>query len=305
MSLTRVHYPYAIQLPSPVLTHLTNVSANMGYQTVVQSVAGATAPCFVGVNPPSPVISFDTTDLKSILDLVDIDALAKDLTAGTVSFWYRAGKAMAMREASATLVHVKADMATSAMLLWDQISATNSPGQPATMSTRLLLAKRGATDPLVWTGSQALPAISQACQPLYALGPVKINTVLQTGVTGWTWDNNVELEEILTDGESSMSYRGIRSYHPQVQMQSNELSAMTGATYGGDELTTVELFLKKLSRTGVFVPDATAEHIKITLSGGLKTVDQVSQTPGQVQTTFYAENDGSAFVTVNTASIIS
>ena len=284
MALSNAFYPYAIRLPSPEITHFTSVSADMGYDVIQQTVAGAPSPCYIGVAGSNPSVSFTTQQIKSVLDTCTSNALCRDLSDVTVDMFWRAGKPMDIRESSTASVHLEAQLDQSAMLYWESLSVNQ--GEVAEISAMLVTAKRGAAEPLVWTDSQQLPVVA-GCGNLYGLGEVYLNGTLLQGITGVSISNNVSLEPIRSDGERAITYTGIRSYSPVVSLNSNDLNEIADASYGGDNFSTLEVYLQKMSSTNVYVPAATAEHTKLTFYGGLKTVPSVSGSPGVVTPTFH------------------
>lgn len=288
--LDHVHYPHALQLPSPEITHFTDVNPDRGYQIVTQTVAGKATPCFVGVSSANPVIPFTTQQLKSVLDALTTDSLAVDLSASTVYLYYRAGKPMANREDLATAVHNKAQLANSAMLYLQSLSVNQ--GSVAELSCQIVTAKRGASDPMVWVGSQSLTAAA-GCQRLYGMGPCYLNSTLLEGVTGWNMSFNVGLESVPSDGEKVNSYIGIRTFHPQIRLSSMNMDEIINSSFGGDSFNTLELYLQRMVSTDIYDDAANATHIKVTAYGGLRTVPGVSGSPATLEPMFYTINDGS------------
>ena len=299
MALQRVYYPAAIRLPSPEITHLSDVSPDRGYQVLTESTAGSPNPCFVGVENADPDITFTSRQLKSILDTCTAKGLARDLSAGIVDLWYKAGKPMEIREDPTTAVHAVARLATSAMLYWSSLRVAT--GSVAEISARLVTARRGVSDPMVWLGAQQLPALS-GCQRIFGMGPVRMNGVLLEGVSGWTLNTNPVLEPVRSDGEKTNTYQGIRSFHPVVTLNSNNLNEITNSSFGGDEFATLELFLQRMTTTNMFDLPGNTTHIKITLVGGLKTVPGVSGQVASLTPTFYSV--GETPMVINTSSAI-
>lgn len=300
MALQRVYYPAAIQLPSPEITHLSDVSPDRGYQVLTESTSGSPNPCFVGVETADPDISFTSRQIKTIIDVCTSKYLARDLSAGTVDLWYKAGKAMDIREDPTTAVHAVARLVTSAMLHWSSLRV--STGSVAEISARLVTAQRGLSDSMVWLGAQQLPTLS-GCNRIFGMGPVRLNGNLLNGVTGWTLNTNPVLEPIRSDGAKTNTYQGIRSFHPVVMLNSNNLDEITASSFGGDEFATLELFLQRLTTTNMFDLPGNSTHIKITLVGGLKTVPGVSGQVASLTPTFYSV--GETPMVFNTSSSIS
>lgn len=302
MALSNAFYPRSIHLPSPNITHFTSVNPDMGYSYTMQRVAGLASPRYEGVSGTNPTISFTTQQIKSVLDTCTVENICKDLTGDNVDIYYRAGKPMEIREDTSSAVHVKGQLALSSMIFWEGISVRM--GSVAECSARIVSAKRGAAEPLVWTGSSTLPTAT-VDETLYGMGPVYLNSSQLTGITGFSIQNNVELEPIRADGERALSYQGIRSYSPMITLSTNDVNAIADATYGGDGFVNLELYLRKMSSTNVYVDSATAEHIKITYYQGLKTVPNVSGSPAELSIEFRAiENSSNPTHAIDTASTI-
>lgn len=299
MALPRVYYPAAIRLPSPEITHLSEVSPDRGYQILTESTSGSPNPCFVGVETADPDITFTSRQLKSIIDVCTAKHLARDLSAGTVDLWYKAGKAMEIREDPTTAVHAVARLVTSAMLYWTNLRVTT--GTVAEIAARLVTAQRGVSDPMVWLGAQQLPALS-GCQRIFGMGPVRLNGVLLEGVTGWNLATNPVLEPVRSDGSKTNTYQGIRTFHPVVTLASNNLDEITNSSFGGDEFSTLELFLQRYVSTNMFDLPGNNTHIKITLVGGLRAVSGVSGQVATLAPAFYSV--GETPMVFNTSSAI-
>jgi hypothetical protein len=290
MALDNIHYPHAIRLPNPEIVHLTAVNPDRGYNVVTESAAGEAVPCFVGVGSIAPVLTFTSRQLKSILDVLTVQSLLRDLSGDTVDLWYRAGRPMDIREENGVAKHIVARLATSAMLYWNQIRVTQ--GSIAEIDCSMPTAKRTIADPMVWLGSQTLPTVS-GCQRIYGMGPVRLNGTLLTGVTGWTMTSNVQLEQISADGDKFLTYLGVNNFHPQVQLNSANLNEIVASSNGGDAFNTLDLYLQRMVSTDVFDSPTATTHIRVTLFGGLRTVPGATGSPATVSPMFYSVKSSS------------
>lgn len=288
MALDRVYYPHALRLPSPEITHLSSVDPTRGYQTMTESTAGSPHPCFAGVSQADPSISFTSRQLKSIIDTCTSSYLCRDLTGADVDLWYRAGKPMDIREQSTTAVHVVSRLTASAMLFWSTLRANQ--GSVAEIDAQIVTAKRGVADPMVWLGTQQLPAVA-GCQRIFGLGPAYLNGVRLDGVTGWTLNTGAQLEPIAGDGERANIYQGIRNYSVSVSLQTNDVDQITDSSFGGDSFSTLVLYLQRYLSTNIYDLAASPTHIKITIAAGLRTVQGLSGTPAAANAVFQAIGD--------------
>lgn len=288
--LDNLYYPHALQLPSPEITYLSDCSPDFGYQVHSQYQAGVASPCYVGTSSANPVLNFTSEQLYSLIGAVSSGAssLAVNFAAGNVDLFYRAGKVMAIHETNATAIHLRARLASSAMLFWNSIQVQQ--GGVASMNCTLATAKRTSADPMVWTGSNTL-TVSASCNNIYGMGPVYLDDVLLEGVTGWTMNTNVQQETFSSDGVKSPNYQGIRSFAPTVSLQTNNMAELVDATYGGDGYSTLVLYLRKMASTSMFVDYDATTNIAITVNGGLKVVGGATGSPGAVSPMFYAVED--------------
>ncbi|TXH41658.1 MAG: hypothetical protein E6Q97_37110 [Desulfurellales bacterium] len=301
MALQRVYYPAAIQLPSPEITHISDMAPSRNYQVVVERTAGSPTPCFVGVETADPDLSFTTRQLKTVLDVCTSKYICRDLSAGTVDIWYRAGKAMDIREAPTTAVHLVGRLTQSAMLCWSSLRVAT--GSTADMSARIVTARRASVvDPMIWLGSQQLPTLS-GCNRIYGMGPVRLNGNLLEGVTGWTLGINPTMEPIRSDGAKTNTYQGIREYHPVVTLNSNNAAEIADSSFGGDSFNTLELFLQHMTSTNMFNAVDSGTHIKITVYGGLKTVDGITGAVAATSPMFHSVGDDPILIDTS-ASIV-
>jgi hypothetical protein len=255
---------------------------------MTESTAGSPHPCFAGVAQADPSISFTSRQLKSIIDTCTSSYLARDLTGADVELWYRAGKPMDIREQSTTPVHVVARLTASAMLFWSTLRANQ--GSVAEIDAQIVTAKRGVDDPMVWLGAQQLPAVA-GCQRIYGLGPAYLNGNKLDGVTGWTLSTGAQTEPIAGDGERANIYQGIRNYSVNVALQTNDMNQLTDSSFGGDVFDTLVLYLQRLTSTNIYDLAASPTHIKITITGGLRTVQGVSGSPVSTSPVFQAIGD--------------
>jgi hypothetical protein len=284
MALDNVYYPHALKLPTPDITHFTDITPDRGQQVVMETQAGSTTPCFVGVGSVNPTVGFTSRSLKPIMDTIDIEYIVKDLSSDTVDLWYRAGKPMEIREDDASPVHKVGRLQNSAMLFWSQL--TVSTGNIAEIQASIVTAKRQAADTMVWLGDQTLPSRS-GCQNVYGLGPVYLDNVKLEGVTGWTLSSNVSLEPVSADGVPSNVYNGIRSYHVQCTLDTNQADLLDTTSLGGDSYIKLSLYLQKMVSTNTFDDAESPTHIRIDLKGGLQTVAGPTGSPVAVAPVFY------------------
>ena len=280
MAVAAVWYPHALDLDgSNVITELQDVTPANNFQDIVEYSAGEAAPQNGGSYGAVPDINFTTPQCKTILDLINVEAVAKDLSAGSVDMYFRKGDPNATREATAATVHDRWRLTTNAVLALQTIEA--SQNSLATVRARLLPVWNGSNNPIIATGSVALSGTSAASE-FYTLGRVDINGTDISAVADVSIDYQVEFEEVADSGEPFISYGGIRRFAPRVSIRSRDVTLFR--TYGaaGTALSSLEVYLRKMDASGHVVANATTQHIKFTATAGTIRAREVSGVPEAV-----------------------
>ena len=313
MSVANLHHLRALKFRDPGssgafdLTHLENLSADRNFREISQSSAGDIAPCFKGLSGTDPSISFDSTQLLSLLNMFrNSDAsnqrVITDLSAGNVDLVYGAGAPNSTRDADAAASHIIGTLANNAAIYWNSLTARQD--EKASISAIIKTSGTAAgVDALSYSlsalaGGNATP---YACSDLFTLSKVFYNGTQISGVTSVNWQNNVNEINFRSDGDSSTCYFGIQDMAPQVTVTtSNNNEQLTGGIGGSghDGVTTnlLVVYLKKFSRTNFFVDESLTQHIRLTAQSGLKTVPTLSGDPAETTLQFMLEKDSAGFV---------
>jgi len=308
MGFGAVHRPHAIAFPGPVyVTQFTDARPNNNYAEFVERSASEAAPQWSGVIAAAPELAFDSRQLKTILDLCTDDdvAIGYAPAGGTVSVYYRKGANRGLREAVASVVHDRWDMANNAMLYWESISAEQRSLAQLT-ATLKAVSTDGATAPMLHVGSTALVGAS-AVSHVYTLGPVSINGAWVDSVNSARLDNNFTFDAEDESGNAYLQYYGIDEHNPKVTIETNDIGVFGDYGEGGAALSSLKLYFRKLQH-GTLGPvaDASAVHIKVTATLGTILVQDGAGTKGRFRVTIALEKPDATtqpFV-VNTASAI-
>jgi hypothetical protein len=223
---------------------------------------------FTGVFAQNPGISFESPQVKTLLDLTGALTSIVDLSGGNTDLYFKKIADLGRRVADATAEHIRFRMA-QAFLSVNQISAGDR--QRAVASCYLGTTYNGSTDPLVPAGSLALAGTPTAAEHFVA-GPVTLNTVALPGVQDITIDFGRQLLEVSGDGELWNTFAACQQYNPVITVR---CATHAWQTYGlaGTVLTSGDFYLRKCNAMGR-VANATEEHIKFSATTGLITVTE-------------------------------
>ena len=144
------------------ITQITEYDAGFNLEDLLESSAGQTSPQFSGASVANPAFNFGTRQVGELLSKIDDGGIMVDLSGGNVDVEYKRGASHGLRVADATASHMRARMEDNALMFWSGLSA--SQGQPAEIKANILPVWDGSNDPLVFTGSVALSATSQAAE---------------------------------------------------------------------------------------------------------------------------------------------
>jgi len=258
---TLQYYLHGILLDATWIGELTDVTPAANVELITKYAGAAIVPSFRGAHGAKPEITFRTPAIKTILDLcTDGDGISlKDYNDKNVDLYYRLasnfGTRAAIGEASHLLVRAK-----RSMLYWTRIEARQN--QIAEIECRVVPTFDGTNNPLAGLGSQTIPADVLAPSQ-WTLGPVKANGSFIDGVQGWTLEQNHELNEKASDGQTFLTFVGIRRCDPVLSIDTPDLSYWVTPGTDGVQLTALLAYLTKKSSDGTTnVADAAEEHIK-------------------------------------------
>lgn len=269
MSTNVVYYPHAIYFgpTGTTVSQLSDIEPGYNFEHLTEFSASQAIPFFTGSHQAAPDIKFSSSQLKSLLDLATDYGVAKSFDTGNVDLEYKAGKNLGVRTPNATAAHIRARGTQNVMLVWESLTAKQ--GQIAEARCRLVYVQNPQTglDPMVFTNSLALAQASDILH-LFTLGPVKINGTWFYSVEEVSWNNNIVYEEEVSDGDGFLTYCGVKRYSPVLTITARKVDSM--GTFGtkGTALSALSCFLRKKFKSGINVPDATAEHIGFTATSG-------------------------------------
>lgn len=308
MGFSAVHRPHAIAFPGPTyVTQFTDVRPNNNYQKFMERSASEPAPQHTGAIAASPQIDFGSRQLKTILDLcTDQDvAIGYAPSGGTVSLYYRKGTNRGLREAPASLVHDRWDMANNAFLYWTSLRA-DQRGLAELQATLRAVSSDGATAPMVHVGSAAL-AGDVAVAHVYTLGPISVNGSWINSVVSHEIDNGFSYDETDESGNPWLQYCGIAGQDPVITIETNDINVFDTFGESGVALTSVKQYFRKLKK-GSLGPEAdgSSVHVGITATAGSIFVDEGSSLAARFTVRLHLHKPDAAtqpFV-VNTATTI-
>ena len=267
MGVSGLYYPHAIKFPSGnAITQLLDVTPARNFRDLSERSASEAGPSFTGSETSAPDVTFSTSQLADLLgQFSGNDPIIADLSGGNVDIEYRKAADKGIRVATASTAHVRARMQANAALAWESFSADD--GRTASIRSRLVAVFDGTNDPMAVSSGVALAATS-AVQHLFTLGPVVVNGTQLNGVESVNWDNNSQYNELHGDGEDFLSHFSVDAYNPTIRVRLRDTA--TFATYGskGTALSALVVYLRKRLKSGINVPVATTEHIKVTAATG-------------------------------------
>jgi hypothetical protein len=303
MSVPALYYPHAIVLPSStVISQLSDLGPGYELDDLSEFAAGQVGPQFVGSGKSMPQVSFSSTQLSSLLAEIDTLGVCKSLAAGNTDVYYRKGASLGARVAAASSAHIRLRMASNGLLAWQSIQCDQD--RTAEIRARILPVWDGTNNPLVITGSTALAGAS-AVNSIYTLGPIKINGSFVGGLTTLSWENNLEYEEVGSDGEEFISYGGIRSVRPVITFRTKNAEVLSTFGAKGTAVTALSCFFRKRQSAGINVADNTAEHISLTHTAGVVKAQRISNAEAEVQVHLRQAAENAACFTINVGVVIS
>lgn len=307
MSLSGIYYPHELHFTSSnEISRFDSVETSLNYEMIERRGGGDPTPCFVGAASADPTIRFTTPSIKEILTVCTDDNIVRDLQAEDVRLRYRRGKPQSTREPLTDAKHFTTILKQSGMLFWETINARES--QDATISARIVTAASNFSSndyeqPFMNVGQ--IGTVPAHCENLYQLGPVFFNGRMVKSAHEVNWSNNIQLYSRKTGQyPTSPCYQSIDSYAPVIMIKTNDLEeaayflnmtadALPGNLstqglddYGGQQMTSLSVFLRRRKKTGFYYNSTETEHIELRCIGGWKAHTGVDGNPGEATIEF-------------------
>lgn len=304
MAIASNYVLHGILTPSAAfISNIQSSRLSPAVQTMLGYGAGYQAPLFVGNMGQKPIVSFDSLDVKTVLDLTGTSCA--DLSAGNTDLYFKQTKAYSTRTADASTVHVRNRMAAAGLYLQSLRAGNRSE---ASVSATVIANYDGVNEPIVpTTGSVALNGTPAATYH-YVSGPIAINGTTYSGVQSTNVDFGVSPGQLSGDGELYDTFQFVRTVAPSITVSLIGVPLTNAIGLNGLAVTSLSCYLRKISTTGR-VANGTAGHIKFTATAGIVTVEDVSgggndDAVTTLRITLVAPDTSTAPLLVNTAIAI-
>lgn len=303
MTVANVYVLHGIAISgSSFISQITSSRPSPAIETIIAESAGLPQPLFVGNMGQKPMVSFETTQVKTILDLTGI-GLA-DLTASSVDLLYKLTVNRGSRVADASASHYRFRMA-NAVLSCDRITAGHR--SEATASCTLFNPYDGTNEPIVPVGAVALSGTPTSDEH-FVLGPCSFNGTDFEGVQDLTVDFGRSLIQAGDRGELYDTFIAEQRLSPVVTVKGLASVPWFGAGLNGTALTSMTCYLRRLATTGR-VANGTASHIGFSATAGLVYPEDASgggndPTVTSLRATLIAPSASGNAITLSTATAI-
>lgn len=249
------------------LSGVTGLTVNHNINAMTMGHDGEVDPTFAAIMDSAPAAQIRCADVKTVIDEIPINGLALTLC----NFFYQAWASKGARASGSA--HLKG-AATSGIAVLRRISAQHN--QLAEIEAEaLLLSSDGLTQPITFTDSSAL-AGTVAEVAHYTLGPVMLTvsggSATAINVQGWDLDTGINLSAISDNGLPFPTDYSIESRDPTITIRSHELSKLAATGMLGAQFA-IDLYLRKVTKHGTRVANATEEHIKCSIAEALLHTD--------------------------------
>jgi hypothetical protein len=256
------------------ITGIIDQSISPNIETALMGGGGSVDPTVAALMSVKPLLSFTTTDIAAVLTLFDIGGT----DAASLVMSFAVGEHAGTRAATYMNVTVYGGIVVPRILSADQ-------GGNATLQCDVICTGDASNDPIaVAAGSVTHVPPTGA---LFTLGPVELETVDQKAVS-------INLDfglQVLQEGNSGVNwdeFAYIVERLPDFSVTTKDFS-LAAAAYpavgAGITLTSFTFYLRKKSEGGGGnVVDGTAQHIKISGTTGVATIDSMSGSHGDTST---------------------
>ncbi len=285
MSTQKVYYPHGIYFGGGTeITVISDMTPTNGYSDLTEYSASEAGPQFAGTHQAMPDVRFTSQQAGTIFGQMAsaVYDVIKDYSAGDVKIEYKAGQNLGVRIADNGGAHIAGTLAENSALIWESFRVRQ--GGLVEIQCRLAAIYKASTasDPIVFGADDSNLTITSAVPALFTLGTQKINGTALSGVEELEWNNNIEYEEVFSDGEAFMTYLAVKRMRPVARIMLNDVERYSAFGTRGTNLTDYTCFLRKKSNNNINVADATAEHIKLVATTGSVKAQSIAGSKGMV-----------------------
>lgn len=246
------------------VSHSNNVNPYIGRN------AGGSAPAFVGVMSAEPTATVTSYDVAGLVGIFGVTVAS--VSAGTVTLPFR--KRADGSTYAGTLSHFTM---TGANAHGFPTSYTATQDSPASGTVEIkFMSTTGLAAPLTSATGATLGA--QAFNTMYTLGPAGVNGTQVPEITGITVNPGITYEVRMFNGSPYPEKCVIITTDPTIELTFADFDAIDtyGPMFTSNDSQDVTAYFRKMDDGSTRVADATAEHIKFTLSDGLNIVQDFS-----------------------------
>lgn len=234
-----------------------------GIKPLVERAAGEVYPNFIANQEQKPVLNIGSKQLDVLLANVPISG-AFSLT--NIGVYLKKG-AGAGAVARATTVHERC-VISQACVYWTSIRLMHN--QPGEAQLSIVPSYDGTNDPIVFTGSVALPT-SLAASSYFGVGPVSINGTAIPGIQEVTIESGIQLQQLGDASEEFDTFVGLLTGEVSITIKTLEQTNWAALGLRGtvlDGTNGVIVYGRKFAAGGSRVANGTGEHLKfVGLSG--------------------------------------
>lgn len=305
MAVATQHGLYAVIHDDTAIPGITQLGLSLGGTTIGEVTAAELYPRNMGVNAQNPQITFNTRALATALGLIgftgtDISSLAAGMTFYEQKFSEGGGRA--------GITSHRKIVVNEGIAIPQRISVSHQ--QNAELTYQVLVTFDGTNDPYVLTENQTLPSAPSDAER-FTIGKTTLGGVLLTQINSVEIDFGIQAMAEGSDSDIWPTFSGIEQSSPTITLRGTKAEwwGTAGLDMAGLAATHANtiIYLRKRTSTG-FVPDITAEHIKITANGIAQLTDLFTAQGtrrGEVGIVLTCDYDGTnAPITLTTASAI-
>lgn len=140
------------------------------------------------------------------------------------------------------------------------------------------------------TGTTGNALASQSFNAEFGLGTAYINGTLIVGTQSIKVNPGITLVKSASNGLVRPTLISIQEVKPTIEITTNDADAIATTINAFTAMTSANVYFRKRSDSGVYVANATAEHIRFTFAGGLADTNAIEVSDN---------NNGTATVTLH------
>jgi hypothetical protein len=251
------------------LQQVESSSFQANIQPIAGTASGAPDPSDYFIGASAPMARFATTDVAGALGFLSATA-GLFVSNGTITIpWNQRTNGGTFAGSTS---HARLN-GTYALIVPVSCSASQDDPMIRLTIDVHFISSDGFTAPVTISTGQSLAA--QSFNAIHTFGGVYYGGSQIVESVGWTVNFGIEVEKSSADGGNFPTRVYITNRRPTIDIEFEDLDSVAAVDVLAEAMSSAAVYARKRSAGGIFVADATEQHIKFSFANGITSTESI------------------------------